>query len=300
MRYFSLILFCCVLMGCSHKVLKQPAATAAHAAPEAPAAPAVQEALADTVKDAKLKVLDSKLDQYLDAMKFITPEEKYQECDFLISSASDSLVRNHIAVYLYSKFISSNLMGDEAVAIYLTDNWFVPGKVSFRDYSELASARVYADFNRQSLIGKKASSLLAYPPMDDAKPEEVLPADGRYKVLFIFNTSCSTCKAESVLLEEYFNGYKGVPFDFIAFYAGSDADAWQKWREKHFAALAEGNGIIEVKDFWDPEIESDFQRKFGVLATPCMFLIDGDGTILGRRLDPPGLKKMLEIINAGN
>ena len=296
MRYFSLILFCCVLMGCSHKVLKQPAATAAHAAPEAPAAPAVQEAPADTVKDAKLKVLDSKLDQYLDAMKFITPEEKYQECDFLISSASDSLVRNHIAVYLYSKFISSNLMGDEAVAIYLTDNWFVPGKVSFRDYSELASARVYADFNRQSLIGKKAPSLLAYPPMDDAKPEEVLPADGRYKVLFIFNTSLSSI----ITILYNFNGYKGVPFDFIAFYAGSDADAWQKWREKHFAALAEGNGIIEVKDFWDPEIESDFQRKFGVLATPCMFLIDGDGTILGRRLDPPGLKKMLEIINAGN
>ena len=290
MRYWSCILFCLAALGCSHKVLPAAAATETTAVADT-------VAVQDTSSRMKevYAALDAKLDDYITSMSFIPVEEKYQECDFLIGSVSDSLVRNHIAVHLYEKFQSSNLMGDEAVAIYLTDNWFVPGKVAFPDYASFATARVFADFNRQSLLGMQAQSLMAYTPAGGAAIE-ALPADGRMKVLFIYDTSCATCKFESALLEEYFSGYSGTPFDFIAFYAGSDAAAWQQWRDTHFSCLKNADSVISIKDFWDPEVESDFQRKYGVLSTPRMFLIDGDGVILGRRLDPPTLRQLLEML----
>ena len=298
MRIWACILFFAAALGCSHRVL--PAA-----APDAPAAEPAVVAPADTVMvpdtSARMKevyaALDAKLDEYVASMNFIPVEDKYQECDFLIGSVSDSLIRNHIAAHLFEKFQSSNVMGDEAVAIYLVDNWFVPGRVAFKDYSSLAAARVFADFNRQSLIGMKAPSLEAFTPAGGPAVQAL--ADGRLKVLFIYDTSCATCKFESALLEEYFSEYKGVAFDFIAFYAGSDAAAWQQWRSTHFAGLYKEDSPITIKDFWDPEVESDFQRKYGVLSTPRMFLIDEDGTIIGRRLDPPALRQLLEIINAG-
>ena len=288
-------MFFAAALGCSHRVL--PAASAVPAAPATVSADTV--AVQDT--SAKMKevyaALDAKLDEYVASLNYIPVEEKTAECDFLINSVSDSLVRNHVAVHLFEKFQSSNLMGDEAVAIYLVDNWFVPGKVAFPDYSGLATARIFADFNRQSLLGMKAPSLEAFTPAGGSAVEAL--ADGHLKVLFIYDTSCATCKFESALLEEYFKEYKGVPFDFIAFYAGADAAAWEQWRNTHFTGLYKEGSVITIKDFWDPEVESDFQRKYGVLSTPRMFLIDDDGTILGRRLDPAALRQLLEIINAG-
>ena len=174
-------MFFAAALGCSHKVL--PAAT--------PAEPAVADTMAVQDTSAKMKevyaALDAKLDEYVASLNYIPVEEKTAECDFLINSVSDSLVRNHVAVHLFEKFQSSNLMGDEAVAIYLVDNWFVPGKVAFPDYSGLATARIFADFNRQSLLGMKAPSLEAFTPAEGSAVEAL--ADGRLKVLFIYDTS---------------------------------------------------------------------------------------------------------------
>ena len=293
MRFWSLILLCLASFACSHKVL--------HAGPAGESVPPVSDTVipvSDTVilSEAKdlFSLLDAKLDEYVTSMSFISPEEKMQECDFLIGSVSDSLIRNHVALYLYQKFADSNIMGDEAVTIYLTDNWFVPGKVAFPDYASLATARVFADFNRQSLLGMQAPSLMAYTPEGDLL--DVLPSNGRLKVLFIYDTSCATCKVESAILNEYFSTYSGHGFDFIAFYSGADADAWQQWRETHFTALtSRSDDKISIRNYWDPEVESDFQRKFGVLSTPKVFLIDENGVIVGRRLDPQALAELLKI-----
>ena len=43
-------------------------------------------------------------------------------------------------------------------------------------------------------------------------------------------------------------------------------------------------------------MDSDFQRKYGVLQTPRMFLISPDGTIVGRGLDVPALSQLLHSI----
>jgi hypothetical protein len=45
---------------------------------------------------------------------------------------------------------------------------------------------------------------------------------------------------------------------------------------------------------WDPELESDYQRKYGVLQTPRMFLIAPDGTVVGRGLDTPALQMLVD------
>ena len=66
--------------------------------------------------------LYAKLSQYAAAMETEPVSVKQRECDFLISSCSDSLVRQAVAIWLYSHYIDSKLMGDEAVSIYLTDN----------------------------------------------------------------------------------------------------------------------------------------------------------------------------------
>jgi hypothetical protein len=45
-------------------------------------------------------------------------------------------------------------MGAEAVAIHVLDKWFIDGPVRMYDDVDLLHARIFADFNRQSLIGE--------------------------------------------------------------------------------------------------------------------------------------------------
>ena len=54
--------------------------------------------------------------------------------------------------------------------------------------------------------------------------------------------------------------------------------------------MYEGSANVSVTNLWDPSLNSDFQRKYGVLKTPQMFLIGKDGVILGRKLDVPALE----------
>ena len=104
---------------------------------------------AQQLDSAKRVLLDEKLAEYTAAIEREGVQVQKEECDFLIGSSTDSLVRQYVALRLYDHYMSSKVMGAEAVAIHIFDTWFLPGKVSMGDDIDLMTARVYADFNRQ-------------------------------------------------------------------------------------------------------------------------------------------------------
>lgn len=236
--------------------------------------------------------LDRKLAEYFAAIEREGQDVQAGECDFLIDSCTDSLMRQHVALTAYEHYRDSKVMGSEAVAVHLFDKWFNPGKVRMRSETEMLAARIFAEFNRQSLIGQKAPELVLY----DMEGSPVTLFDGsnqgRYSVLYFYDSSCATCKVQSILLrnlfqEEYF------PVDFIAVYAADDKDSWKRYVDEQ---LSFNTSNMVIRHLWDPEISSDFQRKYGVIQTPRMFLIAPDGTILGRGLDAQALSQMLHAI----
>ncbi len=238
--------------------------------------------------------LDARLDEYLAALRTLPVEEKIAESDFLISTCTTDSVRNHVAVKLYGYFINSPLMGDEAVAIHLTDEWFSTGKARFHNDFDLMNAKIFADFNRQSLIGCRAPALR----MQDADGRFVdilgladsafaAPAD-RYRVLYFYAPDCAKCKVETMLLGSMLSD-ENFPVDFYAINSGDNREEWDKYRARFNINASD----TRVYHFWDPSLESDFQRKYGVMQTPRMFLTGKDGKILGRGLDAAALKEML-------
>ena len=78
----------------------------------------------------KMAALNLKLEEYLKAISLESLDVQKQECDFIIGSTADSLVRTAVARKVLSSYMDSPLMGAEAVAIHLLDNWFLNGKVS--------------------------------------------------------------------------------------------------------------------------------------------------------------------------
>lgn len=242
---------------------------------------------------AVLNALSAKLQEYFEAMKYEPLQVQMGECDFLIESTSDSLIMNHIAQTAYNHFADSPIMGAEAVAIHIYDKWFQPGVLKMQNDMELLGAKIFAEFNRQSLIGCKAPELNMSSP--EGMPVKVF-ADGEqangFSVLYFYDTECSKCRLQTILLRDIFST-ENYPVEFYAIYTGDKQQEWDKYRMEQLGFSPVSAQLIHL---WDPEIDSDFQRKYGILQTPRMFLVAPDGSIVGRGLDAVALSQMLHGI----
>ena len=242
------------------------------------------------VDSTRLAELDKRLDKYFQILEPESVDVKSRECDLLIDSAKDSLLRQHIALKAYEHYLNSTLMGDEGVAVHLTDAWFTPGLVSMGGEEVLLNARIFADFNRQSLLGEQAPSFA----MESFEEDSVSfgGRSDRYSVLLFYDTDCAKCKLELMRLRPLLDS-RDWPVDLYAVYTGGDKESWGKWLSERMNINAPRTRIFNL---WDPEVKSDYQMKYGVLQTPRMFLIDKEGTIIGRGLDSDALERLLDIV----
>ena len=119
-------------------------------------------------------------------------------------------------------------------------------------------------------------------------------SDERHSVLFFYDAGCPNCKLQMRLLHALFVA-KDYPVDMYAVYVGDDRTKWKEYSAGEFPSSTLN---FKVQHLWDPDISSDFQRKYGVTKTPRMFLVNPDGIIIGRGLDAPALEIMLDVIYA--
>lgn len=250
----------------------------------------LQPVSAQQLDSATMASIDAKLGEYLTAMAGEGVEVQKRECDFLISTCTDSLVRQAVAVKAYSHYLTSKVMGAEAVAIHILDRWFLTGEVEMYSSLDLLNARIYADFNRSSQIGKTAPELKAESFEGDSL--QIFPSGGTYKILYFYDSDCSSCKAQTILMRNVLAA-ENYPVDLVAFYAGDSREQWASYISEQLDIDADRLRILNV---WDKELDSDFQRKYGVLKTPMMFLIDPADRIVGRKLDAQALYVMLDAI----
>lgn len=249
----------------------------------------------------QLLSIDKKLKEYIGTIEKMPISVKNRECDFLLESCHNKDVRTKVMSVLYNHYRYSPLMGDDAVAVHISDKWISTGKGTLGNDVENMMARIYSDFNRRSLIGCRAPSINM--ESIDGKRIEVLGTasdsvkfagiSDRYRVLYFYTPDCSDCKKESILLAEYLKKteYK-LYVDFI--YTGTQKNLWLDYRQKQ---LNIKSSFVTVSDYWDPEELSDFHKKYGVLQTPRMFLIDKNGVIIGRSLNTDALASLLEKVN---
>ena len=232
---------------------------------------------------------DSKLNEYFAAMEALPASGKIEECDFILNSCPDSLLRQYAAVRIYDHFLGSKLMGDEAVAVHMVDDWFAPKRISMYSEVDLLNAQVFARFHRSSLIGMKAPELELLTPDGE---KETLPVTGRPAILFFYDTSCSKCKLETLLLKPVLESI-AFPMDFFAVYSGIYSEQWEDYRDTRWDVTSDN---VAIHHLWDPELDSDFQMLYGVLQTPQLLLVDNTGRIVGRGLDSEALSKLLPSV----
>lgn len=244
----------------------------------------------DSLEFDRYRGLDSLLTQFYYTLEREDPEVKGAEFDGLIETCKDSLTRQHVTLQIFDHYRYSRLMGDETVAVHIFDNWLANGRVKTRSEFEMMDAELFANFNRESLIGMDAPRIELFKPCGGRK---AIPSEGRISVLFFYDTSCGKCRLETQVLPTIVKEVD-FPFDFYAIYVGTDRREWNAFR-RNFRLK---NKNIRLIHLWDPEIDSGYQKAYGVTGTPRLFVVEPDGVIIGRRLEMTNLMEMFPVLRA--
>lgn len=250
-------------------------------------AQAVQSAT-DSVRQAFF----NEIEEGLPALAFAHPDSVIILADRLISAMDSSEDSTRLAGLFFDYFSDCPIMGTEAIAVHIADNYFLNGKLKWPDSDSYPALYTFAEFNRASLIGKSAPALVLEDI--DGSTVDVRAVRSPYKVLYFYDDGCASCARQTPALISLLNSYAGDGMvSFFAVYTQSERTQWEKYVADNFDNI--DNPKVAVYNLWDPEIASDFQINYGVLTTPAMFLLDSENNITGRKLDSNALGQLLDI-----
>jgi len=214
--------------------------------------------------------------------------------DRLIAGAPDSL-KADVAGKAFNIYSDSPIMGHDAVAVHIADNYFLNGLLKWSDPETYPLLYTYASFNRSSLIGMDSPDFL----MENlAGGMNSLRDDaGHFKLLFFYDPQCATCHRYASAIAEMSRNYNGGRLSVFAVNTGSDREDWKRYVAENFSDITTWK--VDFYNLWDPEDANDYHRKFGVLSTPALLLLDSQNRIIGRQLDVDAAKTLLGFNNAG-
>lgn len=234
-----------------------------------------------------LRIDTALLERYCGAIVSESDSVQCAEADWLVSSCEDPVQRSQTANWLYNHYRNSKIMGAETMAVHIFDRWFASGELRMQDDVSYLGASIFCDFNRASLTGCRAPSFTACSP--DGETVEIDFGGGRPAVLYFYSTSCAKCKVENVLLRNVIEN-RDAPVDVFTVCTSDDKAAREKILEGPLNFSVSSTRVFHLSDNGD----RDWQKKYGVLQTPRLFLIDSEGVIIGRSLDAFALDKLLE------
>lgn len=170
--------------------------------------------------------------------------------------------------FLYFNEDENYLTGE--AALYLGQKYILDMSERWEDTVFVESVRSAVRLANMNLPDSKAENLLLYDIAGN--PCELLPGDGKYKVLFFYRSDCGVCKETVQDLKEAWKEY-GRQVDFIGIYAGENVNSWRKF-------VADNN--LEFRQLYDKEHLAKLGEYYFMESVPQILLVKPDDTIFSR------------------
>ncbi len=240
-----------------------------------------------------------KLQEYMEEF-FKNSSQHYDSlivaCDHFIAFGNDTLVQSNIAGYLFNRFSTSKIMGHENVAVHIAKNYFLNQRLKWPGGESLTLLRFYTEFNENSLIGMRAPNLILSTL--SGTDEDLYNSKTRYTILWFFSDNCNACEESLKELKIISERYSYLNLSIFAVYTGSSPKALQQYIQSNFGDFPDRESShlygVEWKFVYDPNGTSHYHRLYNVIATPRLYLLDYNKTIIGRNLNSESLDELLK------
>jgi thiol-disulfide isomerase/thioredoxin len=219
-------------------------------------------------------ILTGKLDQFFSQVVIQIPDSVIKEADRVLRmSTANKDVYQYVAIWLFNKYASSEIMGHDAVVVHLADKIYLSGKADWVTEEYLADLRKKIDKIRPTLIGKKGTDLV----MDSFAGHYVslYDIDAEFTILYFWEPDCGHCKEATPLLKKYYDQNRGKGIEVFAVCTQNEKEVWEKYIVENSLTWING---------WDPNRVSRFDVYYNIDSTPAVYILDRDKKIIAKRL----------------
>lgn len=232
----------------------------------------------------------SMLDNYLTELIPQHPDTiAKEECLLVEKTAHDGEAFEKMLSHLYNQASTSHAMGMENVWAKLAEEYIFDKNLNWIDsiqYNNMMASYYLIQHNR---IGMQALDLKLESINGDTIHTNDIESD--FTLLYFYSTDCGYCHKEIPLLRnDFYPKYKDKGFKVILVNLSRNVEAWKEFVEKNDLDI---EGWYNVHD---PKYQSEYWLKYDTSATPSLYLMDKNKTIMAKKLNIENLNLYLERI----
>ena len=217
-----------------------------------------------------------KLDTYFDKVIIKDADTIINEIDAILSQMDEAGELYKFSLWhLTIKFDESQIMGHDAILVYLSDQYFSKGKAAWLNEQVVQNIIDEADKRRGTLIGNQAPNLI----MQDTnfKPVSLYDIENDFTVMFFWDPQCGHCKEETPKIVDFYNT-KAKELDVEIFAVCTDTNMVKM---KNYI-LERGMNFINVDG--PRAYTADYHDLYNIFSTPVIIVLDKNKKIIAKRL----------------
>jgi len=226
-----------------------------------------------------------KIDFYFDKMVVPVLDSLEKDIDRVMQLASvNTEMQNYTAWYLSLKYETSEVMGHDALFVYIVRKYLETGKVGWQ-YPEVKDNILKRVSTLEPLLlGKTAPNLILLDTNDI--PHSLLNTKARYTLLFFWESNCGHCQKEmSNVLKFYDEFHKKYDMEIFGVSTDTSVVKWKAYIQKHHMPWISVNGYRSLS--------GDYHKLYDIRSTPIMYLLDEEKKILAKLLLTEELGKLI-------
>lgn len=232
-------------------------------------------------------VFTEKINRYLDKLVVQHPDSINKACDFIIKKGSSNKeVYKYMVWYLTLRYEASEIMGFDAVFVYIVEKYYESGLAEWLYPSVKDNILKRSNTLKPLLIGKPAPNMVM---MDTSnRPVALSAIKARYTLIFFWESICGHCKTEVPKAIKLYQDMKDK-YGLQVFAVSSDTSiiAWKKYLRANNPGWINVNGNMGFTP--------NFHDLYDAHSTPIMYLLDENKIIIAKRIMSDQIGDVIEF-----
>jgi thiol-disulfide isomerase/thioredoxin len=217
--------------------------------------------------------LEPRLERYIKSLVVQTPDSLIRDADMLAKKATNKDVKNVVVFYITNQYENPKTVGTEAVWVHMANKYYLSGEMGV---SEDVKKRIADKVNtmKDLLVNKTFPALSLVDPA--GKKVSVQSISAEYTVLFFYAPTCGHCKEASPILKAFYDKNKVNGIKVMAIATEHNKEEWTSFIKTYH--------LEDVINGFDALQEIDFLKKFDVVTTPTIYVLDKNKKIIARKM----------------
>ncbi len=220
-------------------------------------------------------VFNGRLENYFKNIIMQMNDSIIANCDDMIErTRANKEMFKYTLWFLTNFYEKSQIMGQDAIFVYLGEKYYMTGQAYWVTPSVLESIKKRIAHLKPTLIGTRAPELIM-PDTNDVFVSS-FGHKSHFTMILFWDTDCGHCKIEVPKIKEFYDkNKKRFDIEIYAIDTDKDLDRMKKYIRDNNHTWISVSGM---------KTNIDYHDVYDIYSTPVIFLLDKDFKVIAKRL----------------